>query len=128
VTIDGIWIGGWIYWPLIHTTRNYKHLNVIANLHTLQITTAPAKPFPAYCVFTSRSLATALTVDILQLHAFRFIFTASRAELNPQLTEHRLAAISHHPPSLLFTDFHFLDNSFARSEKKTPFPTVTLLL
>jgi hypothetical protein len=24
VTIDGIWIGEWIYWPLIHTTRNYK--------------------------------------------------------------------------------------------------------
>jgi hypothetical protein len=26
VTIDGVWIGEWIYWPLIHTTRNYKHL------------------------------------------------------------------------------------------------------
>jgi hypothetical protein len=33
--------------------------NIIADLHTLQITTAPAKPFPAFCSFTSRSLATA---------------------------------------------------------------------
>jgi hypothetical protein len=30
-----------------------------AELHTLQFTTAPAKPFPACCVLTSRSLATA---------------------------------------------------------------------
>jgi hypothetical protein len=26
VTIDGVWIGEWIYWPLIYTTRNYKQL------------------------------------------------------------------------------------------------------
>jgi hypothetical protein len=26
VTIDGVWIGEWIYWPLMHITRNYKHL------------------------------------------------------------------------------------------------------
>jgi hypothetical protein len=26
VTIDGVWIGDSIYWPLIHTTRNYKQL------------------------------------------------------------------------------------------------------
>jgi hypothetical protein len=38
------------------TISNYSS---IANLHTLQITRAPAKPFPACCVFTSRSLATA---------------------------------------------------------------------
>jgi hypothetical protein len=29
-----------------------------ANLHTLQITTERANPFPARCVFTSRFLAT----------------------------------------------------------------------
>jgi hypothetical protein len=49
VIMDEIWIGEWIYWPLIHTTRNYKQLN----------TTAPAKPFPTCYVFTSSSLATA---------------------------------------------------------------------
>jgi hypothetical protein len=25
-TVEGIWINEWIYWPLIHTTWNYKHL------------------------------------------------------------------------------------------------------
>jgi hypothetical protein len=59
VTIDGVWIGEWIYWPLIHTTRNYKQLQHRRYLHNSEITTAPAKPFPACCVFTSRSLATA---------------------------------------------------------------------
>jgi hypothetical protein len=53
-------IGELIYWPLIHTTRgttsNYRPT---ANLHNSQVTTAPAKPFPGCCVFTSRSLATA---------------------------------------------------------------------
>jgi hypothetical protein len=39
VTIDGVWIGDWIYWPF--TDRKY---NSITNFHTLQITTAHAKP------------------------------------------------------------------------------------
>jgi hypothetical protein len=26
VTIDGVWIGEWIYWPLLHMTQNYKQL------------------------------------------------------------------------------------------------------
>jgi hypothetical protein len=37
-------------------TSNYS---TTANLHISQITTAPAKHFPACCVFTSRSLAVA---------------------------------------------------------------------
>jgi hypothetical protein len=24
VTIDGVWIGEWIYWSVINTTRQYK--------------------------------------------------------------------------------------------------------
>jgi hypothetical protein len=40
----------------LQITSNY---NAIANLHTLQITTTPTKPFPAYCIFTSRFLVTA---------------------------------------------------------------------
>jgi hypothetical protein len=43
-----------LYAPL-GTTSNYR---ATANLHTLQITTAPAKPFLACCVLTSSSLAT----------------------------------------------------------------------
>jgi hypothetical protein len=38
------------------STSNYS---ATANLHNSQIITAPAKPFPACCVFTSLSLATA---------------------------------------------------------------------
>jgi hypothetical protein len=40
----------------LETTSNYS---AIAKVHTLQITTAHAKSFPACCVFTSRFLATA---------------------------------------------------------------------
>jgi hypothetical protein len=36
-----------------------SYYSAIANLHNLQITTAPTKLFLACCVFTSRSLATA---------------------------------------------------------------------
>jgi hypothetical protein len=52
VIIDGGWIGEWIYGPLTSILHD-------SNLHNSPITTAPAKPFPACCVFTSRSLATA---------------------------------------------------------------------
>jgi hypothetical protein len=45
----------YLYTPL-GTTSNYS---IIANLHTLQITAAPSKPFPACCVATSRYLITA---------------------------------------------------------------------
>jgi hypothetical protein len=24
VTVDGVWIGEYIYWPLVHATDNYK--------------------------------------------------------------------------------------------------------
>jgi hypothetical protein len=60
------------------TTSNYSATD---NLHNLQITTAPAKHFPAYCVFTSRSLATALTVQILQLHALTPFRVATISQL-----------------------------------------------
>jgi hypothetical protein len=43
----------------IDTTGVTSNYSAIANLHTLQITIAPAKPFPACCVLTSRSLAMA---------------------------------------------------------------------
>jgi hypothetical protein len=59
VTIDGIWIGEWIYWPLytrLGTTSNYS---AIADIHTLQITAAHAKP-QSCIVFPSRCLVSAL--------------------------------------------------------------------
>jgi hypothetical protein len=42
--------------PLGTANNNYS---ATADLHTLQFTAAPAKPFPACCVLTSRSLTTA---------------------------------------------------------------------
>jgi hypothetical protein len=54
--IDEVWIGYWIYWHHSGTTSNHS---VTADLHALQVTTATAKPFPACCVSTSRSLTTA---------------------------------------------------------------------
>jgi hypothetical protein len=54
VTIEGVWIGEWIYWPLVHS----KYSSV-TNLHSLKITRAPAKLFPTFCGLTSRSLVTA---------------------------------------------------------------------
>jgi hypothetical protein len=56
VTIDRVWIGEGIYWPLIHTTRNYKRLKCYRWFPHFKITTAPAKPFPACSLFTSCSL------------------------------------------------------------------------
>jgi hypothetical protein len=67
-----------LYTPL-GTTSNYS---ATANLRNSQITTAPTKPFPACCVFTSCSLAVAFRVEILQLHVLGSVVTAIRAELN----------------------------------------------
>jgi hypothetical protein len=55
VTIDGVWIGEWNYWPLVLSTSEYS---AIVNLYALQITTAPAKPFSTCRDFISRSLTT----------------------------------------------------------------------
>jgi hypothetical protein len=51
-------VNGFIYYlhTRLGTTSTY---NAIADLHTLQITATPAKPFPDSCIFTSHSLATA---------------------------------------------------------------------
>jgi hypothetical protein len=35
VTIDGVWICEWIYWPLTHTTRNCKNLTALSLIFTL---------------------------------------------------------------------------------------------
>jgi hypothetical protein len=73
---DCRWVMDWILNLLtpLGTKGNY---NAIANLNTLQITTAPTKPFPDSCVFSSRSLARASNTG----HS-----SASRAQFLPSPT------------------------------------------
>jgi hypothetical protein len=56
-----------LYTQLV-TTSNY---NAIADLHTLQITTAHAKYFPACCALPAVPWQRLLTPEILQLPALR---------------------------------------------------------
>jgi hypothetical protein len=58
VTIDGVWIGEWIYYlyTQLGTTSND---NANTELHTSQIITSHAKP-QSFIVFHSRFLVTAL--------------------------------------------------------------------
>jgi hypothetical protein len=64
------------------TTSNYS---ATANLHNSQITSAPAKPFPACCVFTSRSLVTASAPQYLTSAVDGGgEWSASRPPLHPQ--------------------------------------------
>jgi hypothetical protein len=63
----GFWIGfvDHLYTQLV----NISNYSAIANFHTLQITRAPAKSFPAHSVFTSSCLLAAPTVAIPLLRA-----------------------------------------------------------
>jgi hypothetical protein len=51
VTIDGVWIGEWIYLPLIHTLGITSNYSATANFHNSQIATAPTKPFSSLLFF-----------------------------------------------------------------------------
>jgi hypothetical protein len=90
--------------------------SAIANHHTSQITTAPAKPFPA--------LATALTVAILQIPALRSSRHSRpcRTLANCQLNH---SAISSQPPLQSSTELDcpnsLLYNHFLRTTSKTSF-------
>jgi hypothetical protein len=92
-----VWIGESIYWPLVYTTRNYtSHI-------TDTQTSVPSLLVSAVAV----SWQQLLPREILQLPALRSSCHsgACRTLVNWQLSylRPRLAAISHQPPSLLFT-------------------------
>jgi hypothetical protein len=129
------WIIGFIslIYSWLVTTSNYS---ATANLHTLLITTVPAKPFPACCVFTSRTLATASNSG----HS-----SASRADVapSPTLAQNCLPAIpsteldryifSASPAEISCTQHYqtstlFIYNHFAWTEYITLFPTIPLFL
>jgi hypothetical protein len=106
------------YWPLTHTPLGTRsNYSAIANLHTLQITTAPTNPFPACCALTSRSVVTVSNSGHSSASRTQVMLSqqpvqnscqllASLANLNWLVISsqlYRLAAISHQAPSLLFT-------------------------
>jgi hypothetical protein len=50
VNIDSVWVGEWIYWPVIHITQNYTLYKSLQHLLSF---------FPACSVFNSHSLTKA---------------------------------------------------------------------
>jgi hypothetical protein len=78
VTVDGVLV--WMIWfiALIHSTRDYRWYNVIADLHTLQFAVAHALGFS---VFTIRILATdfstvIIVVSLQMQHTWSLLCTA----------------------------------------------------
>jgi hypothetical protein len=67
VTIDGVWIGEWIYWPLIHAPRDCKKLQ-----HHSLSPQHPLSPFQPVVSSPDVPWQRLLTVKILQLHELRF--------------------------------------------------------
>jgi hypothetical protein len=106
VTIVRVW--DWILTLLDHlqivTTNNY---NTIANLHTLQITRAYAKPFPVSSVFTSSCLVNAANSQ-----------DSSASVLTAVLAGDWLITCPVGPWYIAST----------RTTQKTPFPTIPPLL
>jgi hypothetical protein len=81
----------------LRTTSNYS---VTAHLHSSEFTTAHTKPFPACCVFTSRSLAAASNSGGFSASRAQVLLsTVNSGTLNPilsckcQLSRHHLFSI-----------------------------------
>jgi hypothetical protein len=86
VTVDGAWIGEWIYWPLTHASevQVLTAPPLISTVHKLS--QHPLSPFPACFVFTRRSLTAASDMEILQLHALRSSLHSLPCRTATQLT------------------------------------------
>jgi hypothetical protein len=73
VTIEGVWINEWIYWPLIHTTLNYvQAITALSLIYTRYKSLQHPLSLFQPSAFTSLSWQRLLRVEILQLHALRF--------------------------------------------------------
>jgi hypothetical protein len=104
VTLDGVWIDNWIYWPL--SNRNYTSLT---ELHTRNIivTTAHIKSSLVIDFNTVlwRPYRLAYIPQLNQLHRLSLLFTHSLAILSALQLTPRLAAISHQPLHRLTFDW-----------------------
>jgi hypothetical protein len=133
--IDGfwiVWLDDWIYWPLIHSTRDYRQYNAIADLHILQFTVTHAQGFS---VFTSRILATDFITASLSLQITYEVFFAQSTSLlaissQSSSTADSLNSISSLSQAhilvgwrletqLTFLNWNLLYNYFARTKQKT---------
>jgi hypothetical protein len=92
--IDGVWIRYSIYWPLAHTTRN----------HTLQFTDTHRLVSSVYWPLPRETLRLPALRSSCHSRPFRIV----KWQLN--LLGSGLAAVSHQPPSLLFTGWLPTDN------------------
>jgi hypothetical protein len=97
-----------LYTP-VGITSNYS---AIANLHTLQITIAPAKSFYSLSVFISSSLATASNSGDTSASRAQILSSQPPTQSSTlNWLAPRLAAISHQPPTLLFTGWLSTEHS-----------------
>jgi hypothetical protein len=100
------------------TTSNYS---AIANLYNLQFTTAPSKPFPACCIFTSHSLVTAFNSGDSSAYALKSCLNCGSLQTDslPHRLPYRTDSVA--PIVLLIGPRH-------AQLYKTPFPPVPPLL
>jgi hypothetical protein len=138
-----------------HYSRTTSNYSAIANLHSLKITTAPAKPFPTYYVFNSHSLATAsnsgdslVSRTVITVWRISRNWTLVNCQLNysaisfqpslqnfSQLPTLQLNSLTHQPiTSLFFTQLNCTQPAWdpryvasGQTQQKTPSPTVPLL-
>jgi hypothetical protein len=112
VTIDGVWIGEWVYWLLIYNTRNY----------TLEITIWHTTSSLSVTVFTSRYLVT----DINNGYSSASVLKSRTVLLSTvnwtlSLTNQLLHVTSLSRTELNRSANYLQDNSSARTTQKTPF-------
>jgi hypothetical protein len=102
--MDGIWIGEWIYWQLIHTTQNYTV--EITDTHRLvsSVYSSLQQPFPDNG-FTSCDSSASRTYVLLSQSPVQ-----NSCQLTTQLTRSQAGGNSHQPPSFLFTGWPLTEN------------------
>jgi hypothetical protein len=88
-------------------TSNYR---ATANLHSSQITTVHAKPFPAYCVFTSRFLTTAFNSGDPSASRAEVLSSQTPVQNSSELTTELVESQSH-----IATDGQSVSKSWSRA-------------
>jgi hypothetical protein len=93
--IDGVWIREWIYWPLIHTTRNNKQLQRYCWSTNFTDNHSTRLAFLQPVVFSSRSLTTGSNNGDSPTSCAQVLSSEPLCQLNCQL---KYSAISSQSP------------------------------